>query len=70
MHIIPNFKLKKKIVKRILPLVMALFQGIMKLFGILLDDLNCVSAIGHGVAGGGLHVILLLQVTKKLFSPL
>jgi hypothetical protein len=53
-----------------LPLVMALFQGIMKLFGILLDDLNCVSAVGHGVAGRGLHVILLLQVIKKLFSPL
>jgi hypothetical protein len=49
---------------------MALFQGIMKLFGILLDDLDCVSTVGHGVAGRGLHVILLLQVTKKLFSPL
>ncbi len=29
-------------VKRILPLVMALFQGIEKLFGSLLDDLDCV----------------------------
>jgi hypothetical protein len=33
--------------KEILPLVMALFQGIKKLFGPLLDDLDCrcVSAI-------------------------
>ncbi len=37
----PNIK---KIVKRILPLVMALFKGIKKLFGPLLDDLDCVSA--------------------------
>jgi hypothetical protein len=26
--------------------------------------------IGHGVAGRGLHVMALLQGTKKLFSPL
>ncbi len=42
MHIIPNIK---KIVKRILPLVMALIKGIKKLFGFLLDDLDCVSAV-------------------------
>jgi hypothetical protein len=42
MHIIPNIK---KIVKRILPLVMALFKGIKKLFGPLLDDLDCVSVV-------------------------
>ncbi len=42
MHIIPNIK---KIAKRILPLVMALFKGIKKLFGPLLDDLDCVSAV-------------------------
>ncbi len=46
MHIIQNYyTFKKKFVKRILPLVMALFQGIKKLFGPLLDDLDCVSAI-------------------------
>jgi hypothetical protein len=45
-HIIQNYyTFKKKFVKRILPLVMALFQGIKKLFGPLLDDLDCVSAI-------------------------
>jgi hypothetical protein len=45
MHIIPNYyTLKINLAKRILPLVMALFQGIKKLFGPLLDDLDCVSA--------------------------
>ena len=39
MHIIPNYyTFKKKFVKRILPLVMALFQRIKKLFRPLLDD--------------------------------
>jgi hypothetical protein len=45
MHIIPNYTILKKFVKRILPLVMALFQGIKKLFGPLLDDMDCVSAV-------------------------
>jgi hypothetical protein len=41
--------------------VMALFQGIEKLFGPLLDDLDCVSAVkGHEVAGRGLHAMALL----------
>ncbi len=45
MHIIPNyFTFFKKFVKRILPLVMALFQRIKKLFRPLLDDLDCVGA--------------------------
>ncbi len=50
---------------------MALLQGIKKLFGPLLDDLDCVSAIkrGHGVAGRGLHVMALLQGIRKLFGP-
>jgi hypothetical protein len=38
---------------------MALLQGTKKLFGPLLDDLDCVSAVkeatGHGVAGRGLQ---------------
>jgi hypothetical protein len=39
MHIIPNYyTFLKKFVKRILPLVMALFQRIKKLFRPLLDD--------------------------------
>jgi hypothetical protein len=44
----PNFSLPstfKKIVKRILPLVMALFKGTKNLFGPLLDDLDCVNAV-------------------------
>jgi hypothetical protein len=45
MHIIPNNTFKKKIVKRSLPLVMALFQGIEKLVGPLLDDFDCVSVV-------------------------
>jgi hypothetical protein len=52
---------------------MALSQGIKKLFGPLLDDLDCLSAVKeviHGVAGKGLHVMALLQGTKKLFGPL
>jgi hypothetical protein len=36
MHIIQNYALKKNIVKKILPLVMALLQGIKNLFGPLL----------------------------------
>ena len=36
MHIIENYTLKKNIVKKILPLVMALLQGIKNLFGPLL----------------------------------
>jgi hypothetical protein len=39
----PKLYIKKNFVKRILLLVMALFQGIKKLFGPLLDDLDCVS---------------------------
>ncbi len=52
---------------------MAQFQEIKKLFGPLLDDLDCVSDVkerGHGVAGRGLHVMALFQGTKKLFGPL
>jgi hypothetical protein len=46
MHIIPNYyTFLKKFVKRVLPLMMVLSQGIKKLFGFLLDDLDCVSAI-------------------------
>jgi hypothetical protein len=65
----PKLLYIKKLSKEFLLLVMALFQGIKKLFGPLLDDLDCVSAI-HGVAGRGLHVTALLQGTKKLFGPL
>ncbi len=36
MHIIQNYTFKKNIVKKILPLVMALLQGIKNLFGPLL----------------------------------
>jgi hypothetical protein len=36
MHIIQNYTLKKNVVKKILPLVMALLQGIKNLFGRLL----------------------------------
>ncbi len=36
MHIIQNYTLKKNVVKKILPLVMALLQGIKNLFGPLL----------------------------------
>jgi hypothetical protein len=45
MHIIPNYTLKKNFVKRILLLVMVLFQGIKKLFGPLLDELDCISDV-------------------------
>jgi hypothetical protein len=48
-HIIPNLTFKKNLVKRILPLVMALFQGIKKLFGPLLDDLDCVSDVKEAI---------------------
>ncbi len=58
-------------VKIILPLVMALFQEIKKLFSPLLHDLDCVSAVKEAMdAGRGLHVMVLLQWIKKLFSPL
>jgi hypothetical protein len=53
--------------------VMAVLQGIKKLFGPLLDDLDCVSAVKEAMemhAGRGLHVMLLLQGIKKLFGPL
>ncbi len=46
---------------------MTLFQGIKNLFGPLLDDLNCVSAVKEAME---LHVMALLQGTKKLFGPL
>ena len=36
MHIIQNYAMKKNIVKKILPLVMAFLQGIKNLFGPLL----------------------------------
>ena len=36
MHVIQNYTLKKNVVKKILPLVMALLQGIKNLFGPLL----------------------------------
>jgi hypothetical protein len=36
MHITQNYTLKKNVVKKILPLVMALLQGIKNLFGPLL----------------------------------
>jgi hypothetical protein len=46
MQIILNYTLKKNVIKIILLLVMAtLFQGFKKLFGPLLDDLDCVSAV-------------------------
>jgi hypothetical protein len=35
MHIIQNYTLKKNVAKKILPLVMALLQGIKNLFGTL-----------------------------------
>jgi hypothetical protein len=38
MHIIQNYKLKKNVVKKFLPLVMALLQGIKKLFNSRLPD--------------------------------
>ncbi len=41
MHIIPNNTFKKNYVKLILPLLMTLLQGIKKMFGPLLDDLDC-----------------------------
>ncbi len=49
---------------------MALLQGIRKLFGPLLDDLECVGVIKEAMefAGRGLHVMALLQGIKKLFS--
>ncbi len=68
MHVTSNYTLKK--LSRILPLVMALFQGIKKLFGPLLDDLDCVSAVKRPWSYRGLHVMALLQGTKKLFGPL
>ncbi len=51
---------------------MALFQGIKKLFGPLLDDLDCVSAVKEAMElqVEGLHVMALLQGTNKLFGPL
>jgi hypothetical protein len=49
---------------------MALLQGIKKLFGPLLDDLDCVSAFKEAMAGRSLHVMALLQGIKKLFGPL
>jgi hypothetical protein len=38
MHIIQNYKLKKNVVKKFLPHVMALLQGIKKLFNSRLPD--------------------------------
>jgi len=38
MHIIQNYTLKKNVVKNFLPLVMALLQGIKKLFNSRLPD--------------------------------
>jgi hypothetical protein len=38
MHIIQNYTLKKNVVKKFLPLVMALLQGIKKLFNSRLPD--------------------------------
>ena len=51
---------------------MALFQGIEKLFGPLLDDLDCVSAVKEAMElqYRGRHVMALLQGIKKLFGPL
>ena len=48
---------------------MALLQGTKKMFGPLLDDLDCVSAIKEAMAGRSLHVMVLLQGIKKLFGP-
>ncbi len=45
MHIFPNYTFKKNICQIILLLVMEQFQGTKKLFGPLLDDLDCVSAV-------------------------
>ena len=51
---------------------MDLLQVIKKLFGLLLDNLDCDSTIyrGHGVAGRGLYLLALLQGISKLFGPL
>jgi len=51
---------------------MALLQGIRKLFGPLLDELDCVSAVKEAMefAGRVLHVMALLQGIRKLFGPL
>jgi hypothetical protein len=38
MHIIQNYTLKQNVVKKVLPLVMALLQGIKKLFNSRLPD--------------------------------
>ncbi len=43
MHINPNYTFKKSFLS-LLP-VMALFQGIEKLFGPLLDDLDCLRTV-------------------------
>ena len=45
MHIIKNYTMKKNIVKKILPLVMALLQGIKNLFGPLLMTWTADSSI-------------------------
>jgi hypothetical protein len=46
MHIIPNYTFKKNL--SLLP-VMALFQGVKKLFGPLLDDLDCLRTVKEAV---------------------
>jgi hypothetical protein len=46
MHIILNYTFEQNFfVKLILPLMMALFQEIKKLFSPLLHDMDCVSAV-------------------------
>jgi hypothetical protein len=52
---------------------MALLQGIRKLFGPLLDDLNCVSAVSEAMElqeEASMCMMALLQGIKKLFGPL
>ncbi len=51
MHIIQNYTLKKNVVKKISPLVMALLQGIKKQFGPLPDDLDCQLATAFHFSG-------------------
>jgi hypothetical protein len=49
---------------------MALLQGIKKLFGPLLDDQDCISAVKEAFAGSSLHVMAMLQGIKKLVGLL
>ena len=63
MHIIQNYTLKKNIVKQILPLVMALLQGIKNLFGPLLMTWT-------GLPGPLLFIFQVTRVQLVLVPPL